>query len=147
MDVQLYQMPDGGEISCVNGQVRMSADGLENQVYLSLFGGNEQDTGSDGDKPKQWWGNVVEQDPARIFRSETQALLRALAAIPANLARIEDSAARDLEWLVTSEVATSVDVRVTMPGFNQITIGIVIVIENEQFRLAFSSPWKAVATS
>jgi len=55
-DVKLFQTTDDGDIYVVNGIVEMSG-GLETSAYLSLFGGNEDDDGSDG-SPFSWWANL-----------------------------------------------------------------------------------------
>lgn len=141
-DVKLFQTPDGGEIECVAGQIALSEDGLATSAYLSLWGGNQDDTGSDADKAREWWGNKDEPDPHKHYRSETQALLRSIPAIPANLRRIEDAAARDLAWFVESGVASSVTVEARMPTVNRVDLAIVLIIEGEEFRLAFAAKWE-----
>ena len=85
-DVSLRQTDDGGEITVVNGVVEMSG-GLETAVYLSLFGGNEDDDGR-ADNPQTWWGNLAENEPERQYRSETQHLLQALPATTGTLIRV-----------------------------------------------------------
>lgn len=146
MDVLLFQSPDGGNITCQAGQVEMTEDGLASAAYLSLFGGNEDDTGSDGDKPKQWWGNVDEPDVQKHYRSETQALLHALPAVPENLKRIEDAAESDLAWFVERGIASSVAVEARMPGVNRIRLEVLIVVQDEEFRMVFERDWQGQAT-
>jgi phage gp46-like protein len=107
MDVDLFQAPDGGEITFKNGLAVMS-DGLPSAVYLSLFGGNELDSGEEGDDSQQWWGNCEEQAEARKYRSRTQYLLRALPAIPANLRQVEDAMVADTAWML-DEFATRIE--------------------------------------
>ena len=81
-DVLLSQTADGGEITVANGQVALTG-GLESAVYLSIFGGNDSDSGQESTAPKQWWGNLDEPDPAGRYRGQTQYLLRALPLVPA----------------------------------------------------------------
>jgi phage gp46-like protein len=139
-DVLLRQANDGGEISFVNGQAVMS-DGLETAVYLSLFGGNEDDSGIVADDPLQWWGNFGESDQAKHYRSETQSLLRSLPLIPFNLRRLEEAGTRDLDWLIQSSVATSVTVAATIPALN--TLALVVNVEID----GVNSPFKFTAQS
>lgn len=146
MDVNLFQSADGGNVECVAGQITMSEDGLSTAAYLSLFGGNQDDTGSDGDKPLEWWGNKDEPDPQKHYRSETGALLRALPAVSSNLRRIEDAVHSDLAWFVESGIASSVDALVTMPALNRVQIEILIVVQGEEFRLVFAAAWGARTT-
>lgn len=141
-DVLIYQTNDDGDITVENGLVAMSG-GLETAAYLSLFGGNEQDDGRD-DGPLQWWGNIGEL-PERQYRSETQYLLRSTPAIPANLRRIEEAAGRDLAWMTSVGVATSVGATATMPGLNKIRIAGAIEANGAETPFEFIENWKADA--
>lgn len=124
-DVLLRQSEDGGEIT-LQGGLLLLAEGLETAVYLSLFGANEDDPG-DVDSPLQWWGNLLEAEPERAYRSETQYLLKSLPAIPANLRRIEQAAARDLQWMLDTDNAQSVTVEATIPALNRVQINLTII--------------------
>jgi phage gp46-like protein len=140
MDVRLFQTDDGGEITCTNGQLVMS-DGLAEAAYLSMFGGNEDDSGSDGDEPKEWWGNKLEAGSTRKYRSETQFLLRSIACVSGNISRIKDAAERDLAWM-KDELAASVDVAVSVPAPNRINITVAIAIKDKRFEVVFTEAWK-----
>lgn len=144
VDVRLLHAADGGEIESVNGVITMDA-GLETAVYLSLFGGNEQDGGLQGDDSKQWWGNLTETDPSRKYRSETQKLLRSIPAIPVNMRRIEDAIGRDLAWMVDSGLASLVSALVTIPGLNRINIAINIEIGDQAYEIVFAEKWGATS--
>lgn len=143
-DVLMFHTADGGEIEILNGVVTMSA-GLETAAYLSLFGGNEQDSGLAGDDRKQWWGNLGETEQDRQYRSRTQNLLRSIPAIPANLLRIEDAANADLAWLL-EDVADSIEVTATMPGFNRVSIAATIVVGNQRYAFLFGAPWSGASS-
>lgn len=123
-DVLLFQTNDGGDVSVEGGLVEMSG-GLETAAYLSLFGGNEQDDGRQGTRAG-WWGNTVENQPERQYRSETQFLVRSIPSIPANLRRIEQAAQRDLAWLVDVGAATEVTAEASMPGPNKVRLRVKI---------------------
>lgn len=143
-DVLLYQGNDDGNITIENGLVSMSG-GLETAAYLSLFGGNEQDDGRDGN-PLSWWGNLIETDhPERQYRSETQYLLRSIPAVPSNLRRIEDAAARDLAWLITSKVANAFEIEATMPGLNKVRISVSITADGNPSEFVYIENWRADA--
>lgn len=137
-DVLLFQTNDDGDMNITGGIVELSG-GLQTCVYLSLFGGNEDDSGG-SDLSKSWWANLNENNPARQYRSETQYLLQALPAIPANLRRIEDAARRDLAWLLSDKVATSVTVEATMPGVNQVRLQVGIGADQT---VEFLANWNA----
>lgn len=142
-DVSLFQTLDDGNITVEDGIVTMSG-GLETSAYLSLFGGNEDDDGSQ-DSPVSWWANLDEIDPVRQYRSETQNLLQALPATTGNLRRIEDAANRDLAWFISSKVASSVNVAASMPGVNKIKLKIDIEAIGEESSFEFVENWKAGA--
>lgn len=137
MDVLLYQSNDNGEINAEGGVIQMSS-GLETSAYLSLFGGQEQDDGREGN-PLNWWGNLSET-PDRQYRSETQYLLRSIAAIPANLRRIEDAARNDLGWMLSTGAASELTVGASMPALN--TVRIAINVDGDT-TLEFVENWRA----
>jgi len=134
-DVLLQQTPDGGDISVEAGLFLMS-EGLETAAYLSLFGGNEQDPG-DSDSTEEWWGNLSETEPARTYRSETQYLIRSLAAVPSNLRRIEQAAGRDLQWMLDAGVARSIAASASIPAVGRVALELTIVTLRRQIQLSF----------
>jgi phage gp46-like protein len=134
-DVLLRQTNDGGDIT-VDGGLMLMSDGLEAAAFLSLFGGNEQD-GGDSESTEQWWGNVIEPEPTRRYRSETQYLIRSLPAIPSNLRRIEQAAARDLDWMIETGIAKSIVVAARIPNLDRVTVNVTIVTLKEQIQLSF----------
>lgn len=141
-DVRLFHTPDGGDIEITGGLVTMS-DGLETAVYLSLFGGNERDSGLQSDDSLQWWGNLDERDEDKKYRSETQALLRSLDPTPANLRRIEDAVARDLDWL-KREIASRLEVSVSIPRLRAISIDVAVTLKSgTKHPFQFETSWGA----
>jgi phage gp46-like protein len=134
-DVLLRESNDGGDITVDHGLVLLS-EGLETAVFLSLFGGNEDDPGGDATE-LQWWGNLIETEPARTYRSETQHLIRSLPAVPFNLRRIEQAASRDLQWMLDTGVATSVAVEASIPGLNRVRLAVTIETTTERLELVF----------
>jgi phage gp46-like protein len=135
-DVLLRQTNDGGEITVENGLVLMS-DGLEAAAYLSLFGGNEDDAGDAASEREQWWGNLVETEPSRTYRSETQHLIRSLPAVPSNLRRIEQAAARDLAWMLGAGIAKSIAAAASIPAVNRVRLEVTIVTLKMTLQLVF----------
>lgn len=143
-DVRLFHTADGGDIEFVGGLITM-ADGLETAAYLSLFGGNERDSGLAADDRLQWWGNLLETEEARTYRSQTQNLLRALPATTAHLRRIEDAVSRDLSWM-TAELASKVGVSATMPRLNTVQIDIAVELKSgTKYTFQFTTAWGARA--
>lgn len=139
-DIFLSQTDDDGEIEIVDGVVTMSG-GLSTSVYLSLFGGNEDDSGGQNSS-LSWWGNIDENQTEKQYRSETQYLLQGIPATSGNLRRIEDAATRDLAWLLSSKVASKVLVTASIPGLNRIKLNIDIEAVGEESRFEFVENWK-----
>jgi phage gp46-like protein len=139
-DVRIYQTDDGGEIDFEAGQPVLD-DGLESFVYLSLFGGNEDDPGV-ADSTLQWWGNFSEQDATRRYRSQTQHLLRSIPATPFNRRRIEDAVKSDLAALETLGLAKGVEATVRIVRANWIDIDIQIELASgETSAFNVGAPW------
>jgi phage gp46-like protein len=136
-DVLLRQTDDDGDIEFVNGQAVMS-NGLETAAYLSLFGGNDDDSGGDDTKHLQYWGNLSERDPAKQYRSETQYLLRSIPLVPSNLRRIQDAANRDLAWMTSTGLASAVLVAVSMPALNTVKLDVSIEVDGKLFSLSLT---------
>ena len=139
-DPVLRQTDDDGDISVVGGIIEMSG-GLSNSVYLSLFGGNEDD-GGEQDSTASWWGNADEALPERQYRSETQFLLQGIPASSGNLGRIEEAALRDLQWMLDVSVASSVTAAATIPALNRVKLTINIEANGEESSFEFVENWK-----
>jgi phage gp46-like protein len=139
-DVLLRQEDDGGNVEVVGGLMTMT-DSHEVAAYLSMFGGNEQDSGATDGERKQWWGNLTETNTARRYRSETQHLLQSLPAVPANLRRVQDAAEHDLAWFVEERIATLVAVSASMPGINRIQLDVRIDIDGVEHRITVKKHW------
>lgn len=140
VDPYLFNTLDGGEIEYVNGTLTMD-DGLYTATYLSLFGGNEEDSGQQATERKQWWGNFSETLAERKYRSETQYVLRAMPAIPANLPLVDDAVSHDLSWMTSTGLASSLSVLTTMPGLNRVAIALNVEIGDQRYELAFATRW------
>lgn len=140
-DVLLVQTDDGGEITVTGGITEMTGS-FESMAYLCLFGGNEDDDGRDGN-PKNWWGNLDEDDPDRQYRSETQHLLQAIPATSGNLRKIEDAAGRDLKVFTAAKIASSVTVAASIPGINRVKLTIEIEAQGVESSFDFVENWKA----
>ncbi len=139
-DVRLDNTDDGGEITIVNGTPFID-DGLSTSVYLSLFGGNEDDSGLTDGESLQWWGNLGERVAERRYRSETQYLMRSLASVPRNLRRIEDAVGNDLAWMVT-EFGASIAARASIPALNTTRLQVEVQIDKQKIAFTFDEHHK-----
>ena len=142
-DVILFQSLDDGEITVEAGVVEMDG-GLRTAGYLSLFGGNENDDGSENNS-LEWWGNAIGEEPEDRQVSRTQFLLRSIPATSGNLLRIEDAAKEDLQWLIDVEAASSITVVASIPGLNRVKLVVTIEAEGEESQFEFVENWKASA--
>lgn len=138
-DVLLYQTVDDGEINVVNGLIEMSG-GLQTSVYLSLFGGNEDDDGLPNNS-KTWWGNLSETESSKKYVSETQYLSQSLPLTSGNLLRIKDAVKRDLSWLTDLGVASEIIVNISILGVN--TVKFAIEVNQETFE--FTENWRSLS--
>jgi len=138
-DVRLHHTPDGGEIEFSAGFA--TDEGLETAVYLSLFGGNFDDDGTEATTAKQWWANFSEPSADRRYRSVTQSLLYTLPATLVNAQRAREAATQDLAWLTTFGLATSVDVSVQLPNKDTIKIDVDIVSADTEASFSIEKRW------
>ncbi len=143
-DVLIFQTTDGGEIIVENGITQMTG-GFESAVYLSLFGGNENDDGTETAK-FNWWGNLVEEDPVYHYRSQTQYLLTRLVPISGNLVRLKNAISSDLQWLIDIGAVDSISSDVFLIDVRKVKINIDIFADGEKINIQFLANWQAQAT-
>lgn len=142
-DVLLFQGADGGEIE-VEASGIVTDDGLGTAVFLSLFGGNEEDDGTTATAPLQWWGNVLEDEgSARRYRSQTLAVLVGLPLTSSNLLRLQTAAENDTAWLVSEGLASerAISVRVTAP--KRVAITVAVVVSGERYTFTYTREWSS----
>lgn len=142
MDVLIYQTPNDGDITVENGITEMTP-GFSSAVYLSMFGGNEADGGG-SDDPNEWWGDLLDVDPSRHYRGETETALLNMAAVPANLLKVQEAAKRDLQWLLDTNAASTVEVTATMPGLNRVALSVVVEADGIESQFEYVENWKAI---
>ena len=142
-DVHLFQTPDGGDVEIHDGVVHLTAT-LRVSVYLSLFGGNVEDAGTTATKHLGYWANFLEPEERFQYVSRTQNLLQNITAIPANLRKIEQAADRDLSWLLTDNVASSVTVSASLIDVGKVKIIVDVVANGVESRFTFTENWKAL---
>lgn len=136
-DVLLEQSDDGGEMTIESGLVALTDD-FRSAVYLSLFGGNEDDDGLDSSA--QWWGNLDEADPAKRYRSRTEYVLQTLAPSSANLLLLEDAVRADLQWLLDSGAVKEVEAVASIPALNKVSL---VAIINGDLTVKYLENWAA----
>jgi hypothetical protein len=142
-DVLVFQTPDGGNITIENNSDVKLTGGFETDFFFSLFGGNEQDSGAEGDKNNLWM-NFLEDDPAFQFRSRTQHLLISLPLVSGNLRKIEDAVKIDLKPYVDSGAITELNVIISIVGPRKVQITINAFADGEKISITFLANWQAM---
>jgi|LSPZ01.1.fsa_nt_gi phage gp46-like protein len=106
-DSLLYETPDGGELAVENG-LFVSDKQFSTAVYLSLFGGNKEDTGKTKNK-NEWWGNVINGvTENEKLRSRFQYIITGLPMTVKNIKEAETAAAMDLQWFLDEKIADEI---------------------------------------
>lgn len=142
-DVLLFQTPDGGNITIeTNDDVKLTG-GFETDFFLSLFGGNQDDDGSVNNK-NNWWGNLMENNPAFQFRSRTQNLLISLPLVSGNLRKIEDAVKYDLKSYVELGAITELTVATSITGPRRVKIVINVFADGNEISITFLANWQAM---
>lgn len=99
MDLKLYPTPDGAVTRFIDGRAVME-QGLENAVYLSLFG-------------QDWWGNDVSSQYERLT-SRLPVIRGRTTLHNSDRVSVIETAERALAWMVELGVAKSVVVEGTI---------------------------------
>lgn len=124
-DVYLYDTQDGSEIEIKNGLV-MADEGFRTAVYLSLFGGNSDDTGEVINN-ETWWGNCLDnlsENEKLIGRFD--AYVKSVPMTSRNIVVAEEKAKQDLQWIIDDGIADSVEVEITSGEKNKINLSVKI---------------------
>lgn len=80
-DIALYETGSGGDFFVENNDLSLS-NTLVNNIYISLFGGNIEDSTTgfeiEGQLREDWWANslIFSEQKQRQFNSETERILR-----------------------------------------------------------------------
>ena len=125
-DVLLFQTINDGDI-LVDSQGIALTEGLESSVYLSMFGGNEDDV--------TWWGNLSELDPVNQYIGQTAKAINVAIVTPSRVLPIKDAALADLAWIVAGGYAQEVTVSVGIPRVNTVSV---LVTINDDTTLEFT---------
>ena len=120
-DLGLFNLPDGGEIACVNGQPILDG-GFETPVFISLFSGRKED----------WWANLIIEDDGEKIGGEFESLIEAIVLIPVKLPDIEQAIKNDLAWFINDKLAQSFVITLSIPQVNLLAVNILFMLENEK---------------
>ena len=140
-DVLLFQTVDDGEIAVTDGIVSMT-NGFETAVYLSLFGGNDDDSGR-ADDDLTWWGNIGARDPDERMVSQTQNMMRGLPVTSGSLPSIRNAIKNDLSWM--SKYVENMEITLAIPGPKRIDIRIRFDFNGAPVTLNYTQNWEPIS--
>lgn len=120
-DIAINESGSGGDLNLINDDLN-TIEGLSNQVYLALFGGNiESSTSEDLDNLDQrddWWGNSL-LSKENQFNSLFEKTISTIALNSAGLSKLIDAAKEDLKYL---EEYAIIDIDANIVSLNRINL-------------------------
>lgn len=131
-DLKLIETGNGGDFVNLGNDLQV-IDTIYTMVYLSLFGGNVEESTVEGFvKPQSfdYWANklMFGDDPSLQFNSETERTLNNTPLNTAAIDKITNAVITDLNYL---KKLFKITVRVSLPYINQVKIEIIFEgIEN-----------------
>ena len=121
IDVEIYESGSGGEFNLVNDDLE-TINGLTNQVYLALFGGNVEQSTSDDlnnlDQRFDWWGNGFLENENQ-FNSTFEKILSEVALNSSGLSKLKSAAKEDLKYL---EDYADITINASITGLNRLEL-------------------------
>lgn len=144
-DVLLTDDLDGGIISIENGLI-MPDRGFSTAMYLSIFGGNSDDSGK-VDTSSTWWGNRMRGTRANErMISKFQALIKVLPLTSKNLVLAQEAVASDVDWMKQEGIADEINVDVSAVDNHRVSITVIIKKNGELIEKGnYTANWEAVA--
>jgi phage gp46-like protein len=117
-DLLLMDTPDGGDIVIEDGLLKGDR-AFSTVVYISLFGGNKDDSGKVKTR-KTWWGNTLRSTPENEkITSRLQAVITAMPLTVKNIKEAETAAEMDLAWLIKEGIAEEIEASGATEGKNR----------------------------
>lgn len=119
-DIAIFQTPDGGDISIINGEPVMDG-GFESAVYLSLFAGGEN---------THWIEEY--QDKSEKLNSRFYNFINGNAKSVENLNRAEELAKQDLNWFLTDGIADTLNLTITSTDKSRILLSYELLLDGKK---------------
>lgn len=143
-DVLLFDAQDGAEISINNGLITMDK-GFNSAVYLSLFGGDKDDTGEVVNN-NTWWGNKIQNiSENEKLVSRFQAFITSVPLITKNVKLAEHKVKQDLQWMIDDGIADSIEAEIQVVSRKDINLKILIAKFGEVIEAGnYSLQWGAM---
>jgi phage gp46-like protein len=142
-DLLLFDTQDGGDISIADGFF-VNDRAFNTAVYLSLFGGNKDDSGKVKNK-NEWWGNLLpETTAAEKLVSRFQAIIAGMPMSAKNIREAENAAELDLKWITEEGIAQSVEIDGRAGAGNKFFLNVAIRADGKSiYDNTFALFWKA----
>jgi phage gp46-like protein len=136
-DVAIVETLNGGDVQ-LNGNDLAVINGIENMIYLALFGGNVEASTQTRFVQVQsfdYWANALfmKNTPSQQFNSETERALNNTPLTSSGRVLIENAIKKDLDFF--KNVGATVDITVLIVATDKITINIKVTIPQEQTTL------------
>jgi phage gp46-like protein len=143
-DLQLIESFDGGDL-IQSGNDLSVIDGLQNMVYLALFGGNIEQSTKDYDENEErfdYWGNslLYDNSPDIQYNSETERTLNNVSLNSKGRLFIEQSVNKDLQFI---QDFANISVSVSILGVDRVQISVVLTQPTELESNEFTYIWNA----
>lgn len=143
-DVYLIETGDGGDLVLLGNDIKM-IDGLENMIYLALFGGNPGFVTSGAKNTEQafdYWGNFMlnPSEPRVWFNSTLEYLLDNTAINSSGRVKLEQAVINDLKFM--NDFA-KVSASVTLTGVDQVKISVIVIEPSTLNSTEFSYIWNS----
>ncbi|MCQ2087897.1 MAG: phage GP46 family protein [Bacilli bacterium] len=125
-DVLLLDTENGGQISVINGLI-MPDKRFTTSVFLSLFGGNNNDSGR-VDNNKTWWGNRFNNtSEVEKLVSRFQSITKTLPLTVKNINLAQQAAKDDLSWMIQEGIADDITVDIKAVNKSKIELNVVVI--------------------
>jgi phage gp46-like protein len=139
-DLLLYDTPDGGEVALESG-LFVSDKQFSTAVYLSLFGGNEEDPGKVKNN-QEWWGNLLDVSESEKLKSRFQYIVSGLPMTVKNIKEAETAAQLDLQWFISEKIADEIYIYGQATGKNRFNLTVEIMKDTRSiFKNVYSLQW------
>lgn len=146
IDLLLVERGDGGDLVLPDGANDfVTIEGLQNMVYLALFGGNIAGSTKDvvpGEQSKDWWGNrtFLEENPQQQLNSLTETTLNEIALTSQGRLVLEQSVLSDLEFMTSF---AEVSALVSFIGVDRVSIMVTLIQPDNRGESSFTFIWDA----
>jgi len=144
IDLLLIENGSGGELVLENGDLK-TIQGLQNFIYLALFGGNVEGSTKEIIGTEQrfyWWANdaLLDELQEQQMNSETEKLLNKIVMNSQGRLKLIEAVKEDLEFM---SAFGDVAVNVIFEGVDRVNIDVTIQQLSNEADVKFTFIWDA----